>query len=227
MIASGEAVSENNDLNQFHNQLSHASENIGNKPREACSDSGYISLKDLNQVPEDIRVVMPTQKQAQKENNLHPLKPFGKERFQYDPDKDEYVCPEGKRLRHVGEAFSSTRKRAYKAAGKDCRGCVLILGVCTTSREGRRVIRMAEESLKERLEDMYHSPKGQEVYRLRKQKVELPFGHMKRNLGAGQFLLRGKKGVDAELSLLSTCFNVARMMTIIGIPALILKLQGM
>ena len=86
---------------------------------------------------------------------------------------------------------------------------------------------MAEESLKERLEDMYHSPKGQEVYRLRKQKVELPFGHMKRNLGAGQFLLRGKKGVDAELSLLSTCFNVARMMTIIGIPALILKLQGM
>jgi len=40
-------------------------------------------------------------------------------------------------------------------------------------------------------------------------------------------LLRGKKGVDAELSLLSTCFNVARMMTIIGIPALILRLQGM
>jgi len=86
---------------------------------------------------------------------------------------------------------------------------------------------MAEESLKDRLEDIYHSPQGQEVYRLRKQKVELPFGHMKRNLGAGQFLLRGKKGVDAELSLLSTCFNVARMMTIIGIPALILKLQGM
>lgn len=86
---------------------------------------------------------------------------------------------------------------------------------------------MAEESLKESLEDRYHSPQGQAVYRLRKQKVELPFGHMKRNLGAGQFLLRGKKGVDAELSLLSTCFNVARMMTIIGIPALILKLQGM
>jgi len=226
LIASGEAVSENNDLNQFHNQLSQASENLGNKPRQACSDSGYFSLKDVNQVPEDITVIMPSQKQAQKENNLHPLKPFDKEQFQYDSDKDEYICPEGKRLKYVGAAFSSTRKRAYKAASKDCRGCPHF-GVCTTSRDGRRVVRMAEESLKERLEDIYHSPQGQEVYRLRKQKVELPFGHMKRNLGAGQFLLRGKKGVDAELSLLSTCFNVARMMTIIGIPALILKLQGM
>jgi len=226
LIASGEAVSENNDLNQFHNQLSHASENLGNKPRQACSDSGYFSFKDVNQVSEDITVVMPTQKQAQKENNIHPVKPFDKEQFQYDSDKDEYICPEGKRLKYVGAAFSSARKMAYKSAGKDCRGCPHF-GVCTTSRDGRKVVRMAEESLKDRLEDIYHSPQGQEVYRLRKQKVELPFGHMKRNLGAGQFLLRGKKGVDAELSLLSTCFNVARMMTIIGIPALILKLQGM
>ena len=85
---------------------------------------------------------------------------------------------------------------------------------------------MTDEALKEHLEDMYHSPHGQEVYRLRKQKVELPFGHMKRNLGAGQFLLRGRKGVNAKLSLLSTCFNIARMITLIGIPALILKLQG-
>lgn len=76
LIASGEAVSEKNDLNQFHNQLSHASENLGNKPRQACSDSGYFSLKDVNQVPEGITVIMPSQKQAQKENNLHPLKPF-------------------------------------------------------------------------------------------------------------------------------------------------------
>ena len=85
---------------------------------------------------------------------------------------------------------------------------------------------MTDESLKERLEDMYHGAHGQEVYRLRKQKGELPFGHMKRNLGAGQFLLRGRKEINAELSVFSTCFNIARMITLLGIPALILKLQG-
>lgn len=57
--------------------------------------------------------------------------------------------------------------------------------------------------------------------------MELPFGYMKRNLGAGQFLLRGKEGVNAEISILSTCFNMARMITIVGIPTLIAKLNSM
>jgi len=74
------------------------------------------------------------------------------------------------------------------------------------------------EDLKAKLEETYRQEEGQKLYKLRKEKVELPFGHMKRNLGAGQFLLRGKEGVNADLSILSTCFNIARMITIIGIP---------
>jgi len=79
----------------------------------------------------------------------------------------------------------------------------------------------------EKLEEVYQKEENQKVYKLRKEKAELPFGHMKRNLGAGQFMLRGRKGVNAELSLLSTCFNIARMITIIGIPMLITKLNSM
>jgi hypothetical protein len=144
-------------------------ERIDQQEEGACSDSGYFSLEDLKQVEEDITVVMPTQKQAQKENNIHSVKPFGKEQFQYDSIKDEYVCPEGKRLLYRGVAFSDPRKRAYKADGKDCRGCPHF-GVCTQCRDGRRIIRMAEEPLKENLEAIYHRPEGQEIYRLRKQK---------------------------------------------------------
>jgi hypothetical protein len=82
------------------------------------------------------------------------------------------------------------------------------------------------EELKAKLEETYQQEESQKLYKLRKEKVELPFGHMKRNLGAGQFLLRGRGGVNAELSILSTCFNIARMITIIGIPTLIAKLTG-
>ena len=66
----------------------------------------------------------------------------------------------------------------------------------------------------------------EQVYRLRKQKVELPFGHIKRNLGAGHFLLRGREGVQAEMSLLSSCFNMARMISIIGVPGLLAMLTS-
>jgi hypothetical protein len=54
--------------------------------------------------------------------------------------------------------------------------------------------------------------------------VEHPFGHIKRNLQANAFLLRGRDGVGAESSLLATCFNLVRMMTILGTGKLIEKL---
>ena len=85
---------------------------------------------------------------------------------------------------------------------------------------------MFEEELQDKLKAVYLSAEGQKIYKLRKQKVELPFGHMKHNLGAGQFMLRTKPKVDAELSILSTCFNIARMMTIMGIPKLLQSLNG-
>ena len=86
--------------------------------------------------------------------------------------------------------------------------------------------RLLQEDFRQQLKDIYDSPEGQQIYQLRKEKVEHPFGHFKRNLAAGQFMLRGKEKVDAEVSILSTCFNIARMITIIGVPGLIAKLRG-
>ena len=65
------------------------------------------------------------------------------------------------------------------------------------------------------------NPGLQEIYKLRKEKVELPFGYIKRNLKVDSFLLRGLKGVKAEASILGTCFNLARMITLLGVPALV------
>ena len=100
-----------------------------------------------------------------------------------------------------------------------CRNC-RHYGVCTTSQRGRAIIRLIEEETKVKLERYYRTPEAQEVYALRKQKVELPFGHMKRNLGVTSFLLRGLRGVNAEMSLLGTCFNIARMITLLGVGPL-------
>jgi len=56
------------------------------------------------------------------------------------------------------------------------------------------------------------------------QKAELPFGHIKRNLNVNAFLLRGLEGVKAEMSLLASCFDVSRMITILGVEGLVKKL---
>ena len=227
LIVSGEAVSQNNDLNQLTPQLKQATETLGKAPEKAITDAGYFSLKDLEKVPEGIEVIMPTRKQAQKENKKTEVEPFSIEEFSYDKERDVYICPEGKILENKGIAFGSQEKISYKARGKECMGCKHF-GICTTSKNGRWIVRMVkQEEQKKRLEEIYHKEESQKLYKLRKEKAELPFGHMKRNLGAGQFMLRGREKVNAELSILSTCFNIARMMTIIGIPMLIAKLNSM
>lgn len=227
LIVHSEALSSSPDANKFSGQTVKAVECLEKKPKVVSSDCGYYSLDDLAKVDKDITVVIPSLRQAQQDKGLHPLGPFGKELFAYDSNKDEYVCPEGKSLRYANDYSSRKGKpiKSYQASAQDCLACKHF-GSCTSSSQGRIITRQPEEALKDELEDTYLSPQGQDIYRLRKQKVELPFGHIKSNLGAGQFLMRGKPKVDAELSILSTCFNLARMITLIGIPGLILRLSS-
>jgi hypothetical protein len=45
-------------------------------------------------------------------------------------------------------------------------------------------------------------------------------------LGVQAFLLRGFSGVRAEASMLASCFNIARLMTILGPEALLMKMKA-
>jgi hypothetical protein len=78
------------------------------------------------------------------------------------------------------------------------------------------MIRLRNEELREKPEARYASEERQAIYRKRKEKVELPFGHIKRNLNGGAFLVRGLSAVKAEFSILASCSSIARMITPTG-----------
>lgn len=221
LIVSGDVVGENNDSGQFAKQVQGATEVLGKACQVACADSGYANTEELEKAAkENIRVIVPSQEQA-----LHgEKKPFLKSEFRYDREGDYYLCPEGQRLRYRGWNRRK-RMKVYNVASGTCQAC-RHFGVCTKSREGRKVTRLHNEEMKEAFETEYARPESQAIYRLRKQKVELPFGHIKKNLGVGGFLLRGRAGVKAEWSLLASCFNVARMITLLGVPGILAELRG-
>ncbi len=50
---------------------------------------------------------------------------------------------------------------------------------------------------------------------------------LKRNLGVDAFFLRGRDGAKAEASLLASCFNIRRMITLIGARVLIKKFKNL
>ena len=228
LIVHAEAVSQSNDYNQLSGQVKNAIDTLGKNPQHVCADAGFSDVDDLKKIPSEINIVVPSQRQAQEDKGRCPVKPFAKQHFVFDAPADEYICPEGKRLPF--HDIPETGKRRYQVKGHQCQSCPhfgsIDEGHCTQSLEGRRIIRLADEDFKEQLEAKYKLPENQVIYTLRKETVEHPFGHMKRNLGAGQFLLRGTSKVNAEVSLLGTAFNIVRMITIMGVPLLLEKLMG-
>jgi len=222
LIVNSDVVNENNDLHQFADQIEQAHETLGKQCDTACSDAGYADVNELEKIDsQGVKVVVPSARQA---TRVQHSDPFDKTQFKYDKADDCYICPEGKVLRY-SHTEAQKHKRTYRAGGSTCRKCKFFKD-CTTNRRGRTLTRLFREELKEKLEAQYQQQQCQEVYKLRKQKVELPFGHIKHNLKVGSFLLRGLDGVKAEASVLSSCFNITRMISIIGVGGLITKLGG-
>jgi transposase len=215
LIVSADAVKDGNDLEQFAVQVKKAEETLGRRPETACADAGYASTEELEKIDrEGVKVIVPSQRQAAHEEKG----PFDKSRFRYDREKDVYICPEGQEL---VPRVDKGHKISYRMRSrKTCHRC-RHYGICTTGKRGREVNRLKNEDVKERLEEQYRESASQEIYRKRKEKAELPFGHIKRNLGVQAFLLRGRDGAGAELGLLTSCFNIRRMMSLLGTVGLI------
>jgi transposase len=227
LIVHVESVSKPNDNGQLVPQLKAAAENIGHSPQAVGVDSGYFNPVETQAIDEKIMVVMPSPQQANDEQNPEktPPGPFDKSRFQFDKEQDIYICPEGKTLKHQGVDSERPHRHVYRAEAKACNQCPHH-GVCTSGHSGRKVCRSDYEDIIHQQEAVYASERGQAIYRRRKQRAEHPFGHWKRNLGAGQLLLRGREKVNAEVSVLATCFNLARMITIMGAAQLIAQFRG-
>jgi len=222
LIVNTDVVSENNDVNQFANQINQANETTGKKCKTACADSGYANTDELKKIDDQkTKVIVPTQKQASKKEP----KEFDKEHFKYDAANDSYICPEGHRLKFK-EVRKNKNARKYKIKkSSTCHHC-RYFGKCTTSKNGRSIMRLNNEEVKIKLEAQYKEPESQKIYKLRQQKAEPPFGHIKRNLGVTSFLLRGIKGTNAEMAIMATCYNLVRITNIMGIPEFIEQIKA-
>src|SRR3989339_205133 len=140
----------------------------------------------------------------------------------YDPENDCFTCEAGKKLVPKGLTPDSKSRVYHIEKASDCQACK----ICTKSKTGRSTSRLLKEDLRQKLHAQYRSKEGKEIYALRRQKAEHPFGHIKRNLKFEAFLLRGIDGVKAEFSIASCCFNIARAITILGVSGLITKLRA-
>jgi hypothetical protein len=214
LIVNADVVAESTDRNQFSSQIRQANEILEKQCRVACSDSGYHNVDNLKEsVDKGISVIVPSQKQASHEKDKEDF--FTKNNFKYDEDDNQFICPEGHIVRY---SHYSKQKGHYVYRMKIPSACMKCIhwGACTKSKRGRTINRLKNEKCQKHLASLYESDYGQKIYKKRKSKVELQFGHIKRNLKGGSFLVRSLKLVQGEMAIYASCFNIARMITLLG-----------
>jgi transposase len=226
-------VTNKNDTNALSSAAIEAKRVLGKDKLKALADKGYDTgiehqICDENGIE---TYVAPRQKNTSKK---HP--DYVKEKFVYDPDLDSYQCPAGQELKTNGNQYKKNstdyrkvyRVKVYKLPFEICNSCSHKLDCAGAANlknsKGRPIERSEYEDVLEANRERVRLNK--EFYRKRQQIVEHPFGTIKRQWGYHYTLMKTKKKVEAEMSLIFTCYNLRRSMSIFGVKDLIKRLKS-
>ena len=212
-------------------------DNAPEGPIDILADKGYHDATNLQAV-EDLGME-PFVAERKPSQRGRPDGGYGPREFEYDEDKDVYICPEGEELTTTGKWYyrrskdggsgTGKRYRNYRLSNTICsrcplRGECLLSAAARRSRHGKVITRQeyagAVARNHERLKEW------PEVYPTRQAIVEHPFGTIKRSWGATYTLVKGHNKVDGEFSYLACCYNLRRSMSILVVPELLRRLRG-
>ncbi len=141
---------------------------------------------------------------------------FGKQDFVYDAAEDVYRCPAGERLpfRYQSLADGKMTRRYWTSS---CQTCPL-KAQCTPSTE-RRIARWEHEAVLEKVQARLDL--NPDAMRQRRSTAEHPFGTIKCWMGWTHFHTMTLPKVATEMALNVLAYNMKRVMTILGVRALI------
>jgi len=140
---------------------------------------------------------------------------FRADHFDYDPQKDEFICPNKQHLSYLYTGKYKTdngyesQRRYYEC--KNCQDCPL-KSQCTKAKGNRRIQvcfklleyhRQARENLT--------TEAGRALRKQRSVEVETVFGHVKHNMKFRRFHLRGLEKANTEWGLVCIAHNMRKL----------------
>ncbi len=212
-----------NDRKILSTMGSRAKEIVGKESIELLADKGYHNGEELQKCDlMNIRTYVAPQETTC--GDKIPTAEYLGDKFKYNVGDDSYTCPEGQVLTTTGRWFKKTYRKhvipikQYKT--KACRECPKRC-LCTKSPIQRgRVIERSEyqDSVDANNQRVL---KETEKYRRRQMMSEHPFGVVKRQWGYDHVLMKGLQKVDTEISLTFLCYDLKRVMNIMGFSGIL------
>ncbi|MBQ7900333.1 MAG: IS1182 family transposase [Clostridia bacterium] len=214
LIVATNVVTTPADQTQLYSMAKRTADELDIKDDETLTvlaDKGYWRAEDLQQCLDDERlnaiVAVP---------NEQGTPGYRKSDFVYDETENVYICPQGHQLKcGKGKVPTYTNSKA-------CKDCP-VRDKCTKSKKGRQIIRHKHEDALQKSIEKYTN--NAELYRLRQQIAEHPFGTIKRTLGFTYFLTRRLPNVKTENYLHVITYNLKRVLNIFAVPKLVALLN--
>lgn len=213
LIVGVAVTQEANDSAQLLPAVNRIAERLQKKPQQMVADGGYTTRDTIEKMAgREIdflgsmgREEMPSGATAP--NRLPPSA------FVYQPEKNRYLCPEGKLLRPQGR-HSKTKRRGqraylYQAKISDCQPCVRKPECCPENQsQGRGLLRVEESAAVVAFRTKMASVEAQTQYRRRGRVVEFCHAWIKSKLGLRQFHVRGLAKVQSEMLWACLTYNL-------------------
>ena len=148
---------------------------------------------------------------------------FQKNKFHYAAEDDVYICPEGNELITNGNYYSQkgrrkeSRFKRYTLKYSTCSTCPFAeecVGGRLKNSQGKVIQRYEFEDAIDHNNEQVALRRNE--YKRRQAIVEHPFGTIKRQWSFTHTLLKTKEKVETEFSIIFLCYNLRRLMSILG-----------
>jgi transposase len=219
LIVASEVVNDGNDTGQLYEMAKAAKEALEVETLEAVADAGYYNGPALKDCEENgiVAYVPP----ATRTGRLEAQGRFTHEDFAYEAAENAYRCPAGALLMPTKspKINSGRREIVYASRKATCDGCPLRARCLSAKADTRTINRWEHQDVIERHRE--RMKQADERMCQRACLVEHPFGTLKCRAGYRHFLVRGFNKVRGEWSLMALCYNLSRVLSIIGIQGFI------
>jgi hypothetical protein len=205
LIVAEAVVNEENDAHQLTAMIGEARQNLGAGAKETVADGGYGSAEELGKAEAKGYGGVVSLKDPCRVGEFHTA------RFQYDPERDQVVCPRGERLRGQGIGRHKQKPfplRVYRCQNfRDCR----VREACTRDRHGRLVeIGPYHGAVERQRQKQAEAEKGH-LLKKRKGIVEPVLGTIKQGMGFRRYTVRGLEKVKTQWSLVCAACNLRKL----------------
>jgi transposase len=208
-----------NDKNLLTEMALRAKEILKSDKLEVTADKGYYNSAEIVKCLENEIIPYVPEENRTANDKRHAA--FQKDKFIYDAQNDEYICPCDKKIVFTG--VSQKRDKTYRCYYCNHYSTCEFAKLCCSGKRGRSIYRLENEEILE--EHRKRVRLHRELIEIRKTLSEHPFGTVKRSLGMYYVLLKGTEKVKTEMSLIWLSYNLKRAINILGVQGLIKSLS--